>query len=270
MTEISNLDELKKIELDTMKALHAFCEENSIIYYLSLGTLIGAVRHKGFIPWDDDIDVFMPRDEYNRFLDILERREWKLDDRYSLVNHKTPTYYGRPMSKVIDSKTVLTEKEFIGDDPIGVFVDIWPLDGITSDKKEQEKQLALMRSKTEQLYLNISKMKALGDIKGKIKHILMQFRNRRKLIDDIEQASIKYNYADSDYVVCYIDSYSVIMDKKWFEERKLAAFEDAEFYIPGGYHEVLTKIYGDYMQLPPIEEQVPHHVINTFWREETT
>lgn len=266
MREITGLEELKTIELDIMKAVHSFCEENNIVYFLAHGTLLGTIRHKGFIPWDDDIDVFMPREEYKRFHEILQDRDWKINDRYTLVNHKTPIYFGRPMSKVIDTHTVLTEKEYLGDDPIGVFVDIWPLDGMTSNKDEQIQQLAFVKTKKQKLYLSISKMKALENIKGKIKHLLVQFCSKKKLVDDVEQAAMKYCYSDSDYVVCYMDPYSVVLKKQWFEKRELADFENEKFYIPSGYHEVLTQLYGDYMKLPPVEKQVPHHIIDTFWK----
>ena len=149
MKEITSLDELKKIELEIMKKIHEFCVENKITYYLAYGTLIGAIRHKGFIPWDDDIDILMKREDYNRFLELFP--EWCKDKNLSIANPWTKPYYGRPMTKVYDNRTFLTEPDFRSDDPYGVFVDIWILDGFPSDgevkwlnkmKKEKKKLLA--------------------------------------------------------------------------------------------------------------------------------
>ena len=127
MREITDLEELKHIELEVMKKIHEFCEENSIIYYLCFGTLIGAVRHDGFIPWDDDIDIYMKRDDYEKFLTLFPQKAEELDLNYA--NYMTKPYYGRCFTKVFDNKTVLKEPQYKTDDDIGVFVDIWPLDG---------------------------------------------------------------------------------------------------------------------------------------------
>ena len=96
MREIVNLSELKSIELDIMKKIHKFCEEYNINYTLSYGTLLGAVRHDGFIPWDDDIDIFMPQPDYEKFCRIFPLHQEKLQ--LELVNSKTSKYFGRNMS----------------------------------------------------------------------------------------------------------------------------------------------------------------------------
>ena len=128
MKIIDNLDELKKIELDIMIKIHQFCEKNNIKYYMIAGTLIGAIRHKGFIPWDDDIDIAMSREEYEKFL--REFPAYGEKNNLLAVNNRTNPYYGRPMTKVIDTRTCLMEPEYRSDDPIGVFVDIWVMDGV--------------------------------------------------------------------------------------------------------------------------------------------
>lgn len=120
MKVIESLDELKKIELDIMIKVHQFCEENGIKYYMIAGTLIGAIRHKGFIPWDDDIDIAMPREDYEKFLKIFP--EYGKKNNLLAVNNRTKPYYGRPMTKVIDTRTSLTEPEYRSDDPIVLLI----------------------------------------------------------------------------------------------------------------------------------------------------
>ena len=173
MKEISSIDELKVIELDIMKKIHRFCVDNNIIYYLCYGTLIGAIRHKGFIPWDDDIDILMPRPDYERFLKLFPRVQKQLG--LEVVNHKTKTYFGRPMSKVIDKRTDLFEPEFKGDDHIGVFVDVWPLDGAANSKKERNKTIDKCYFWRSILYSGITKMKHLKSAKYKLAHVFTQF-----------------------------------------------------------------------------------------------
>ncbi len=135
MKAITELAEMKSIQLEIMEKIHAFCQKKRIIYYLSHGSLIGAVRHKGFIPWDDDIDVFMRRDDYEQFCHDFPYEQ----DTYGLklVNSYTDIYYGRPMSKVIDTRTVLIEPNYLCDDEIGVNIDIWPLDGTPNSESER-------------------------------------------------------------------------------------------------------------------------------------
>ena len=120
MKEIHDLDELKSIELRLMKVIHDVCTHNNIWYELAYGTLIGAVRHNGFIPWDDDIDIFMYRKDLNKFLEAIERH--KESDHIMIASPKNgDIYFPRDIIKVCDSRTKLFEKTY-KHEPIGVFV----------------------------------------------------------------------------------------------------------------------------------------------------
>ena len=127
MRQITDLNELKKIELNILKQVHEFCEEKNIDYCLAYGTLLGAIRHSGFIPWDDDIDIHMKRDEYERF--IREFPEWGAKrNLYIAGPHSKEHFFPRNMIKVCDERTGLVERGYKKRKPMGAFIDIWPLD----------------------------------------------------------------------------------------------------------------------------------------------
>lgn len=124
--EITKIDELKFISYNILKFVADFCEINNIKYYLFAGTLLGAIRHEGFIPWDDDIDIAIPRDDYEKFIIEFDRNN---DVNYKVLSIENSNKYYLPYAKVIDNRTLLFEdgKESM---PIGVFIDIFPLDSI--------------------------------------------------------------------------------------------------------------------------------------------
>ena len=132
MIPITELKELQEIELNIMKSIHEFCEANDIKYVLAYGTLIGAVRHDGFIPWDDDIDIHMPRNDYDRFVKMFP--EWGKERNIEIVSsHTVGNEFPRDILKVCDNRTLLVAKNYKNNCKMGVFVDIWPLDKMPND-----------------------------------------------------------------------------------------------------------------------------------------
>ena len=131
MKEKLSLEECKKISLDILLDIRDFCDAHDITYYLSVGTLLGAIRHKGYIPWDDDIDIMMPRPDYKRLLD-------EYDGKYRILKPETGRLY---YAKAYDTSTVRYEPgvDYNKYDPIGVDIDIFPLDGMVDDKKILDK-----------------------------------------------------------------------------------------------------------------------------------
>lgn len=264
MREITDLDEIKKIELEIMKKIHQFCEENKIEYFLSYGSLIGAIRHKGFIPWDDDIDIFMARPEYEKFLKLFPKYEEKLN--LKLVNHKTVPYYGRNLSKVIDTNTVLYEPVYKSDDPIGVFVDIWPLDGVPNNRIIRWWHIKKANFLKKLILASSMKKNDAYSMGKNICITIANLFNSKKLVLYMERIAKQYLYEKSDYVKCYPAKH-VLYKKTNFNKRVEVKFEDSIFYAPIGYDKILRDEYGDYMNLPPKDQQIPHHVINTFYKE---
>ena len=264
MKPITTLEEMKSIQLEIMDKIHSFCETNNINYFLSHGSLIGAIRHQGFIPWDDDIDLFMPRSDYDQFCALFPSVQKALG--LEIVNSYSPKYYGRPMSKIIDSRTVLTEPNYLKDDEIGVNIDIWPLDGVPVDEREYEKHLHKIQMLQKMLYARIVKYDACKTLLQKTAHLCLLLSSPRKTVNRIIELQKKYRFEDGIYVSCYVDPYKKRFKKEWFSDRALVSFEDRKYYIPKEADKVLTELYGDYMKLPPVEQQQPHHITNAFWK----
>lgn len=137
MTKLSD-DEVKKLSVEILRKVSQFCEQHGICYSLAYGTLLGAVRHKGFIPWDDDIDIMMPRGEYEKFLECFNDE----DGRYKVWSSSIDKNYPYPFAKIEDRKTVVNE---LGYDKLGVAIDLFPIDMIPADGKEAEKLLKLSK-----------------------------------------------------------------------------------------------------------------------------
>lgn len=262
MKEINTLDELKSIELDIMKKFHTFCVEHKIKYYLCFGTLIGAIRHQGFIPWDDDIDVYMPREDYDKFCNLFPKYQASLN--LAIVNHTTKPYLGRVMSKVIDTRTDLKELEYYGDDNIGVFIDLFPLDGIPSNKFHRLCRIFKSKIFSKTIYTKKELKK-----KGIIEKLFLYFSKpwtELQLLDQMSNFMTKYPYAKSKIVTCYAGIETCCWPKEYFGDGMLQKFEDSEFFIPCNYDAILKDCYGDYIQLPPEDARKPHHITNIYWK----
>jgi len=265
MRPITELDEMKEIQLSIMQRLHEYCEEKNIKYSLSHGSLIGAVRHKGFIPWDDDIDIFMPREEYERFCASFSKEHNSLG--LQIVNSHTTPYFGRPMTKVIDQRTVLIEPNYLFDDEIGVNVDIWPIDGVPDLTRDQLRHTKKIKVLLNVMYARILRLGACRNPKEKIAHIISSPFSAKRIVHRIESELKKIPYSTSNKVSCYVDPYKKMFEKSWFDNRILVPFEDKYFYIAEDAEKILTSLYGDYMKLPPEDKRKPHHITNAFWKD---
>lgn len=267
MREITSLDELKSIELDIMKKIHTFCVENNIQYYLAYGTLIGAIRHKGFIPWDDDIDIWMVRPEYEKFMATFG--EYARQHDLCIASNRTKPYMCRAFAKICDTRTIQYEPKYIDKDPRGVFVDIWPLDGYPNNKIHRMLHQKKLLAEFGMLYASLTKLEYIPEEQKKKRTLIKLFQHFDSgiILKEYEKTSRKYKYEDSDYLfsgrpVCFFK-------KEWFSKQILWNFEDTQFFVPNGYDDLLRSVYGDYMKLPPVEQQKPHHVIDTYWKEDT-
>lgn len=283
MREISNV-ELKELEFDILKDVAEFCEKNKIRYYLCGGTLIGAIRHKGFIPWDDDIDIIMPRPDYVKFNNFYNKR----DSHYKVHSLFTDKHWYSTFAEVEDTRTIKIYKGFSQMGTFGVNIDIFPTDG--SPNKNFSRKLfwktnnVLTRIATLSFQkFTVSKHFADQDVKNsKLKTML---RTGVKFIAIpiarcfrpfnlnwiVTKRAMQYNVDTSEYIgVSTFPHYGYKECVKGipFLRIKKRKFENMYFNTPDYYEEYLGNLYGDYMKMPPKSKQVSHHDFSVYWKEE--
>lgn len=266
MREITELSTMREIELEIMKSIHAFCEKNDICYYLAYGTLLGAVRHKGFIPWDDDIDIWMLREDYDKFGKLFPKYGNKIG--LYIATKDTIPCLPRNMYKVCDNRTILEETKYRVGDKIGVYVDVWPLDGTPNNRLLRAIHNRKMLNAHRILHCGIMKEEFFaGGVPRRICRLLYNIIGLNKVLYSWEKMSKRYKIDDNTISIESCAEVPRGFSYADFKNRHLTQFEDTEFYIPDGYDRILTCRYGNYMKLPPKEQQVPHHVQDTYWKE---
>lgn len=265
---LEELKELKRIELIMLKNIHDICEKNGIAYSLAGGTLLGAVRHGGFIPWDDDIDIMMPRKDYEKFL-LIGRRQ--LGDSYEIVSYKNYDDYGMPFAKVIKRNTKMIEPNTRHiKAPCGVFVDVFPIDIADADDIKRKKSFDFIKKLKAKLLCRSGYVWDKGmlfDTLYKARGMYLRLIPKSNFINDIEKEIYKAEQLDDVCLISYcgISSFErSTYSKKWFENYIDISFEQYSFKAICGYKELLKLEYGDYMRLPPVEERIPHHRVVEF------
>lgn len=267
MTKFTNMElkELQNHELEMCKVFTTICDKLHLKYYLMGGSMLGAVRHQGYIPWDDDLDVGMPRKDYDIF---LNKASQFLPSSYFLQTHITDPEYPYNFAKLRDSNTTFVEiavKNLHINH--GVFIDIFPLD-IYPDGKIKQKWLEFRKKLTEVRIRDAVyfKKKPSYSLSSKIailvsKFIYRDYKDavfyREKLITSCKHGTKLANHGGA-----WKTKEIVPMD--WYGEGKMVDFEGIKLRIPSKSDKWLSQVYGDYMQLPPKEKRIAHHYTEFF------
>ena len=264
--KIIDSEEFKRISLDMLISLDEFCKQNNLRYVLDFGTLIGAIRHKGFIPWDDDIDVTMPREDYEKLYSLLSENDFKLGENYRLASARNKYNIYKPYFNLIDIRTITksnVRKEIYH---YPVWIDIFPMDKIKS-RFDSQITLSIVRSilRISQTSLFIKDGK-LRNLKEAIAVLFSPLKKRGLLIAD--KIAYKENISGTK-IINYMTSPDINQDSDIvnYDEYVDVQFENHIFRAPKNYDSRLRKRFGDYMQLPA-ESEREIHFTEAYWLDE--
>ena len=266
--DTNDLKELHDVEFDMLLQVKRICEKYSLTYYLSGGTFLGAVRHHGFIPWDDDMDIALPREDYQTFIKVVNS---ELPDGMEFKAYSIDPTYHHPVARLVNHKVCVKNNSFSDSRIEPAWIDIFPLDGMPDGKIAQSIHKAhLLWRKVTIGWANYKDIQDSKPNRPWYEKILIfigqtvkpgRFMDLNKQYMKLEKALMRYPAANSNTYMNFngIYRFNSIMEKDfYYGDGALYTFEGEMFPAPANYDAYLTKIYGDYMTLPPVEKRNTH------------
>ena len=265
-----SLRDIQKVSLDILKVFHDFCVSNNIRYSIGYGTLIGAVRHKGFIPWDDDVDVVMLREDYNKFINLFRDSE-----NYKLFSGERRNMYGA-IARLCEIKRTRVDLYVpLFSEATGVWIDIFPMDYIEEDHdrllEDMQSVISAHRETIMKRCLMRSMRNEVNGLRSLFHWIKMNVKYRNDIFSYVDAHLSKVNDISSENggLICQFGypTYNErdVVIREAFDDVVEVNFEGSLFYAMKGYDLWLKNIYGDYMKLPPEEDRIAKHGQNKYY-----
>lgn len=273
MNRLIDSEKLKEIETDLLKSVDEICRKENFRYSLGGGTLLGAVRHKGFIPWDDDIDIMMPRPDYDAFISYCLSNAVP----FGIKSFENDKNYVDLSAKIYNTETILKDDNIAGGSDIGVNIDVFPVDGLGNTYEEAKKIFdstsfkrnllvaaqwrKFFKSKTHSWYYEPFRF---------LFFLMSRFVNKSKLFDSIQKKYKNVDFDNVNFAAAVGGSYreKEILPKSVFANYVSLPFEGSEFKAISDYDKYLSSLYGEYMKLPPEEKRVSHHTFIAYYKTE--
>ena len=257
-----DLKKLHEVQVEILKDIDKFCQEHNITYFLIAGTLLGAVRHKGFIPWDDDIDIGMLRSDYEKFIKSYPSDK---NNKYFVQTLETDSNYWHSYAKIRKKNTFMNEAKIASLNlNKEIFVDLFPFDNVKDGGYDKIKYRAnIIKVIRESIYVK-RKIITLRDCRIKLLSAIFLIFPVKTLYKFQKKLMMKYDKIETTNVACYIGEYQTrneYLKKDVFLPVKKQEFEGEMFNAINKPEVYLEQIYGDYMQLPPKEKRVAHGVL---------
>jgi len=261
-----DIEGLKRIEMEILSYIDAICRKHGLRYSLCGGSLLGAVRHGGFIPWDDDIDIFLPRPDYEKLIELVFAEK----GRYGVLTCFNNESYFLPFAKIVDTCTTMKESYPRTIQGYGVYVDVFPEDGVPSDLKRRKRFWNQMRI-FKRLNSMVYQKRAKGETAGKrafrmCMYYVFKLFPANLLAKKLNKMAMQYPFEKSETIAVSLFGYGQREEqpRALFDIIVDMPFENHTYRAVAGYDGYLRGIYGDYMKLPPKEQQVAKHQFEAY------